>query len=75
MSLVILTLDYYDGRKSKASKPVELESVGLYLRMEMSHKDVASMTITKYIPLEKMVEKMVEDDNIFLKKDVDEPGK
>jgi len=56
---VICTLDYYDGTKSKISKPVELDSINtMSLRLTLCEAGVCSLTITRLDGLPRIMEEM-----------------
>lgn len=53
---VIVTLDYWDGVRSKSSKPVELEDVIGHLKFALNERGVASLTITRCDGLKRLAE-------------------
>lgn len=51
---VIVTLDYFDGSKSKSTKPIDLEEAMrlMYeLKWELMQSNCSGITISKVIPL------------------------
>ena len=55
---VIATIDYWDGTKSRASQPTELENVIGQMRLALCERGVAGITVTRCDGLQKLAENM-----------------